>query len=76
MAEMARAAIRSSPMGKVATRKLQTIAEGTKSLRAVKVADTRNLMVGRHKVRSQALVIRVVGTKAVVLAEQLRVGNV
>jgi phosphopantetheine adenylyltransferase len=75
MAEMARAAIKSSPMGKVATRK-QTIAEGTKSLRAVKVADTRNLMVGRHKVRSQALVIRVVGTKAVVLAEQLRVGNV
>ena len=72
---MARAAIKSSPMGKVATRK-QTIAEGTKSLRAVKVADTRNLMVGRHKVRSQALVIRVVGTKAVVLAEQLRVGNV
>lgn len=75
MAEMARAAIRSSPMGKVATRK-QTIAEGTKSLRAVKVADTRNLMVGRHKVRSQALAIRVVDTKAVVLAEQLRVGNV
>ena len=75
MAEMARAAIRSSPMGKVATRK-QTIAEGTKSLRAVKVADTRSLMVGRHKVQSQALAIRVVGTKAVVLAEQLRVGNV
>ena len=76
MAEMARAVIKSSPMGKAATRKLQTIAEGTKSLRAVKVVDTRNLMVGRHKVRSQALAIRVVGTKAVVLVEQLRVGNV
>jgi hypothetical protein len=76
MAEMAREAIRSSPMGKVATRNLQAIAEGTKSLRAVKVADTRSLMVERHKVRSQALAIRVVGTKAVAQAEQLRVGNV
>ena len=63
-------------MGKVATRKTQIIAEGTKSLRAVKVADTRSLMVGRHKVRSQALAIRVVGTKAEALVEQLRVENV
>ena len=75
MAEMARAAIRSSPMGKVATRKLQAIAEGTKSLRAVKVADTRSLMVGRHKVRRRALAIRVVGTKAVAQAEQFKVEN-
>ena len=76
MAEMARAAIRSSPMGKVATRKLQAIAEGTKSLRAVKVADTRSLMAGRLKVWSRDLAIRVVGTKAEALVEQLKVGNV
>lgn len=76
MAEMGREAIRSSPMAKAATRKLQAIAEGTKSLRAVKVADTRSLIVGRHKVRSQALAIRVVGTKAEALVGQLRVGNV
>ena len=43
---------------------------------AVKVADTRSLMQVRHKIRSQALAIRVVGTKAEVLVEHLRVGNV
>jgi hypothetical protein len=73
---MAKEAIRSSHMGKAATRKLQAIAEGTKSLRAVKVADTRSLMVVRHKVRSRALDIRVAGTKAEALEEQLRAGNV
>ena len=72
----AKAAIRSSRMGKAATRNLQAIAEGTKSLMAVKVADTRSLMLVRHKIRSQALAIRVVGTKVEALVEHLRVENV
>ena len=73
---MAKAAIRSSRMGKAATRNLQAIAEGTKSLMAVKVADTRSLMLVRHKIQSQALAIRVVGTKVEALVEHLRVENV
>jgi hypothetical protein len=63
---MARAATRSSPMVKAAIRKVQATAEDTKRQRAVKAAGTRNLMLGKPKVRrSQALAIRVVDTKAV-----------
>ena len=86
MAEMARVGtrsspmvkimgIRKSPMGKAATRNLQTTVEGTKRQTAEK-AGTRSLMAVRPKGMSQALAIRVVGTKAVALAEQHRVESV